>query len=350
MFWKRKPETRSDTGDPVDTQYSTPPVSASSHALRGHALAVVQSCAGLIGRSLAQVGISENARAILSPDLLYQIGRDLTLAGESLSVIGVRMDGSLYLSTAHTWDVTGDQPDPQTWRYRASVSTPSGDPREAIFDASDVLHFRMNCDPAEPYRGRNPLLCASLTTGLSALTERAIGEESASDFGQLLSVTHEHEDDLARSADGVFSKWHKLTRLQGGRLVIAQQRERGTGSGQFANLTRVQFDPAQSTIALRNDLQRDLCSLYGVPQSLLFGTGDGSLARELWRQFAITTISPIANMISREATVKLEREVTVDMTSLRSSDFQGLSRAIRGLVDSGMDLESALRAVGLDQD
>ena len=72
--------------------------------------------------------------------------------------------------------------------------------------------------------------------------------------------------------------------------------------------------------------------------------------REQWRQFNLSTVAPLANMISQEASMKLERNITIDLTPLRSSDYQGLGRALKSMTDSGMSLQDALQAIGLDDD
>ena len=180
MFWRRKAESRELSEKQQEAianepglQMALPPPMASSHALRAHGLAITQACAGLISRTLSQARVSDNARMILTPSWLATCARQMTLYGESLSTIGVRDDGMIFLSHVHSWDVLGGNADPATWRYHCNVATPSGDPMERIYDYGDVVHLAQNADVAELWRGRNVLQHAGLSAGMAAFIERA---------------------------------------------------------------------------------------------------------------------------------------------------------------------------------
>ena len=69
--------------------------------------------------------------------------------------------------------------------------------------------------------------------------------------------------------------------------------------------------------------------------------------RESWRRFVLSTVAPLGRLISAEASKKLERPVSLSFESLRGSDAQGISRAVKALTDSGMSLPDALATVGL---
>ena len=114
-------------------------------------LGVVAAAAGRLGRALALAEVAPDGSAELAdlkPSLLHEVGRAMIYAGESLFLIEV-VGGRVRLIPASSWDVAGTA---RRWSYRLDLSGPTG--TESVFAPSEsVLHFRINADASEPWRG-----------------------------------------------------------------------------------------------------------------------------------------------------------------------------------------------------
>ena len=117
---------------------------------RVSALAAVEACAGLWGRSFASAAVTPSSMAAraLTPDILERIARSLLLRGEAVFEIRVE-DGELSLIQAVTWDVSGRD----NWLYRADFATPSTTYSRTI-PAQQVLHPRIGATAARPWKGK----------------------------------------------------------------------------------------------------------------------------------------------------------------------------------------------------
>ena len=136
--------------------------------------AAAQAAASLVARSLAIAEIegATPARTGLTGAMLHDLGAALILEGEAVYRIDVATGGTVTLSRAFDWDITGG-PDPQSWRYRIKIAGPTRD-AETILPSVAIFHPRVNASPSEPHKGRSPI-------GLAAQSARmAAGIESAS--------------------------------------------------------------------------------------------------------------------------------------------------------------------------
>ena len=91
----------------------------------------------------------------------------------------------------------------------------------------------------------------------------------------------------------------------------------------------------------------DVLAACGVPPSLTAANADGTGQREAFRRFVALTIRPAARLLEAELSAKLEREVRLDFSDLRSDDLSGRARAFQSLVGGGMDVAKAAALAGL---
>lgn len=75
---------------------------------------------------------------------------------------------------------------------------------------------------------------------------------------------------------------------------------------------------------LREDAAMSILSACGVPAELVTGKAEGTGGREAWRRFLHGSVDPVAKLVAEELTLKLEQDVTLDLSSLHASDVRGL--------------------------
>ena len=83
----------------------------------------------------------------------------------------------------------------------------------------------------------------------------------------------------------------------------------------------------------------------GVPPSLWSETGTAGASRESYRQFILSTISPLARIILPELKIKLG-VIRLSLADLMAADTAGRSRAVASLVQSGVPLSLAMTLCG----
>ena len=184
------------------------------------ATAAVEAAAGALSRAFASAEITPNTPATrgITPDVLGQIGRALTVHGEIVLILAVH-EGQVRLSPASSWNVTGAA-DSTTWRYRCDLAGPSGT-TTIVRPANSVIHCRYSIDPARPWVGVGPLARARLSGRLSAELETALGDEVAGTRGYLLPVpTDGHDSSVADLRRDIGSLGGKVALVEnaGGRL------------------------------------------------------------------------------------------------------------------------------------
>ena len=316
--------------------------SAHNHA-RASELAIVEACVNLIVSCFKQATVQpENLVYALKKDLLASMIRRMLTAGESLAVMEMQ-DGGLALHQAVSWNVSGQSSNPNKWHYQSQISVPSGG-RTVNTRGSGVIHFRYACLPENNYIGYSPLYFMRGTAGLLYELDRRFDEEAQTSTGQILSMTMESgEVDSGLNFQG---HYQALQKMKGGLFVERQNRERGSQMN-FAGRTRLgpEFSPSQ--VSLRDRLEANIASAFGVPIELLIADGEGTATREAFRRFVLTTIQPLASILSEELSLKFERPIAFRFDSLRSSDLQGIARAIKALVDSGKSIDEAMKLAGL---
>ena len=84
----------------------------------------------------------------------------------------------------------------------------------------------------------------------------------------------------------------------------------------------------------------------GTPPAL-FDDSDGTAQRESFRRYLTLTVQPIAKILERELSVKLEAEVSLNFDGLYAHDLQGRATSFQKLVAGGVPVTEALITSGL---
>ena len=300
------------------------------------ALAAVEACAGLWGRSFASAAVTPStaATAALTPAVLERIGRGLLAAGEAVFAIDVE-GGELRLSQSCSWDISGKN----DWIYRADFSTPSGTTSRTL-PAERILHPRIGATPARPWQGESPLPRA--TARLAAIVESKLTEEVSGPIGSLIPVPH------TGNLSGLQSDVAKL----GGKVELVETTSGGFGDAAAAPKAdwmprRIGAAPPASLIELRDRASAGIVAAAGCPLSLIERT-DGVLAREELRRYVHVTAEPAALVVAGELSHKLGAPgLSFDFSALFASDLSGRARSFASLVKGGMAVQEAAALSGL---
>ena len=317
---------------------------SSSQYARATHLAVVEACISLIANCFMQSTIQPEAvSGALKRDMLANLIRFMLSRGESLAVIEVDDNGKILLNQSTSWDVQGQTLDPNKWIYQVQISYPSGG--KTIRTSGDgVIHLRYSSQPESPYIGLSPLYFMQETAGLIYSLDRKFDEEAQTSTGQIVSLTMDAT--TPQSQIDYDEHYKRLSQMQGGIFIERQNRERGSYQS-FAGRQRIGPEFSDNMIQLRDRLEANIASAFGIPIELLIADGEGTATREAFRRFILTTVQPLAIKVEEELSIKLEQQVELSFEALRSADLQGIGRAIKNLVDSGIPLEEALKQAGL---
>ena len=137
--------------------------------------------------------------------------------------------------------------------------------------------------------------------------------------------------------------------------VLLPETTRGSYGDRDAKAPRRDFepvrlgaDPPQALVQLRQHVEASILAVYGVPASLgPMGVNDGTAMRESIRRFWTTTITPLASLIAEELSRVLEQPVKLDFGQAGGlTDVAARARAVKALVEVGIDKADAMRRVG----
>ena len=302
--------------------------------------AAVATAGSLWGRAFAAADIEPDATG-LSPDILYQVGLDLVLSGESCWLIEVR-DSQVILTRVASWYVQGRD----RWRYRLDMNQPDGFVQRNV-SADAVFHPRINTPGNQPWRGQSPLTLAGYSAKLLAGIERTMSDEANAPSGYVLPLP------LSDSSQTAVDKLVEQLKLARGRTRIVPSATRGwedarpTSSSGDWQARRLGANPPDSLVKLRDQASQDVLSACGVPPSMMAVGGDAAGSRESFRQFIFSTIQPVSRIIEGEAKAKLHPKVSLSFQGLNAADLQGRARSFKALVDGGMSLTDAAAASGI---
>ena len=309
--------------------------------------AAVETAVGAWSRATSRLRPEPDNRRLeaLTPDTLADIGRTLATRGESLHVIDVR-GGRLRLLRASDWDVRGEEPDPASWSYRATMAAPSGSPSLYLPSAA-VLHVRWGASERTPWRGRSPLSLAAETARLMAGSERSAGDEFALPVARMLrppdgELTIGPGDyDSETGLRALTASFAEATKAAAGRFggVIAFPAPGKT--------ERIGPEPAEATEGLRESAERSILRAYGLSPALFNEKASGTAIREAWRIARATTFEAVAGVIAAECRRKLHPEARLSSAALKVTDLAAQSRAVHVLVESGLPSTQALAIAGL---
>ena len=318
---------------------------ASGDTAKATATGALEAASGIVARAFAAAEVSgpPELTGALTPSLLSMVGRALIRQGEFVAAINVK-DGRVTLTPAADWDVTGGH-DPDGWNYRLNLAGPSRSTTRPRTPASAVIHLTYSRDPARPWRGVGPIESASLAGRLSAETLAALADESSGARGQLLPVPTDGQDPTVEQLRADIRKLK-------GQTALVETTQAGWGEGRSGapqrdwQPNRIGANPPAPLVQLHDTASREVLAAVGVNPAL-FSAGDGTAAREAWRQLLFGVVAPLGRIVQEELQAKLETEITISWEELRASDLSGRARAFQSMVGGGMDVAKAASLAGL---
>ena len=342
-FWK---------GEQVESRasYQDTLVEAVLSAAQGNLTAKAQQSAavefgiGLLERCFAVSDVKPESlsRVTLTPLALSRIVRQLILTGNSVSAIDTA-SGELLLLPAANYDIQGGVRE-SSWRYRVELSGPSRLTSRRL-PSTGVVHIRMGSSVQEPWRGCSPLINAGLSAAMLGRLERRMAQEVNARVGHLLMLPD------GTSEEQITALRRDLASIEGG-ISLVETEAAGHGQGVRAapqvdwQLRRFGANVPESNVALRSDIALDIIAALGIPAPLFHGS-DGVSAREAYRLLLVTTLQPIAELITDELSRKLETTVSIGFRRLHAADIQSRARAFGTMVAAGVSEEVAMSVSGL---
>lgn len=319
--------------EPMEKRSSATGFTAEIMAARESYLAGRTGIADLTSTVQSCVSLWENGLSISTVDgtdmldrrTMAMIGRSLALRGEAVFLIS---DDRLI--PASDWELATRNGSPIA--YRVSISEAGGATSRTAL-AAEVLHVRIGCDPAAPWLGSAPLKRARLTAGLLQAIESALAEiyETAPIGSQIIPFPESGETDLETLGRGF--------RGQRGRVLL---RESVTVSAAGGPAPQADWRPVSTTPDLTTSLiveslaesRNGICGAFGVLPALFDSAAQGPMIREAQRHLAQWTLSPIAALLSEEASEKLGTSVAVDVFGPTDAyDVGGKARAAGAVVE-----------------
>lgn len=312
-----------------------------------HLTAAVEACAGMWARAFASAEVEGDPHDVLTPGLLARVGRSLIVSGESLHLIEVR-GGSVRLIPSGTWDVLGNTPDPEGWRYKLQLDGPSGS-RTVTRPSASVLHVRYSEDASRPWRGLGPLTRAGLSSDLLSALETRLGQEAGASSAYVIPSPNAKGADVATETETLRSD----VRDAKGGVVMARTMADGYTDPAGAphsdwGQKRIGAHPPDVLRALRSDAGMSIMAACGVSPPLIADRTDGTAQREAWRRFLHGSVSPVARIVEAELRDKLDAPgLSLGFDALYASDLSGRARAFGSMVTGGMKVERAAALAGL---
>ena len=300
----------------------------------------VEICAGQYGRAfqsaeLTPAGLVADA---IRPHLGF-IGRAMIDRGEA--VFEISFDRQLTLTAASTVTVEGGA-DPRSWVYRLTLPGPS-EMITRTLAADRVLHLVYARAAERPWRGVSPIAASGTTKKLLENMEYRLAQETGEAVGWLIPVPNvQSTDQLQTDIRGLKGQ---VT------LVESTGQNWGTGptgapAGDYLT-RRIGADPPAVLSKLRREAEESILAAAGVPITVLTG-GQGTAAREAFRQFLHLTVGPVALELAAQVADAFELpEFAFSFDRLMASDLSGRARAFQSMVGGGMDLAKAAAIAGL---
>lgn len=304
-----------------------------SSAAGSATLLVVHECAQAWARRLSCARVS-GAPSCVDPILLWNVGRDLALAGESLHVIRRDARGDVSLLPVVGHDVTGGGDDPRAWRYRVDLSEPDVT-RELIVTGAGVVHFRL--PGAELFRGRHALEGARETLVLLSAVEQALSDDARIRPKNLIPIPPMIPEDKR-------AKLRAIMADRGDSVVFPMTTQFGSDRPQTDwKPHRSGPDPAAALVELRAALRAQVRECYGCPLP-----ASGSGVRDTDRILSVT-VDGLARILESELRAKLAGAAGVRLSfPLGAADATARGRAVHVMVQSGIPLSDARRLSGLE--
>lgn len=337
-----QPETRSS-----GTGYTAAIMAARASYITGGSdiaelTSAAQTCISLWEAVLS--GADVTGTDFLDRNTMALVGRSLALRGEFVGIIGE------HIIPASDWDVStrGGRP----VAYRVSIPEAGGG-RTMTALAGEVLHIRIGSDPVAPWTGTAPLRRASLSANLLHEIEEALRDtfRDAPVGSQVLPLPDSSPEDMEAMRGAIRGKQGQTLVIEG----VAQATAAGMNPqlGQRRDDLTPDLKKAEASILLES-ARGAVVECFGIPRAFINPASTGPVFRECQRHLVQYTLSPIAKLISDEATAKLGGAVLIDVeTPTQAYDTGGRARALSAIVqalsaaqEAGIDPEKAMRLVG----
>lgn len=299
--------------------------------------AVEQSCRWYwsAGLAMGEVTPVNGRTAALTPAFMAALGGYLYDHGEAVYLIGVQ-DGEITLTPAADWDVQ------RGGRYRLDIAQPETVETHHV-RADGVVHVRIGSPRTAPWTGKAPIRgSAPITSALLATVETKLRQAANASHGTLIGAPDGSDFEQLQG---------DLSDLEGDNafMPISYESDSPGSRSQSEFIPRqIHFAPDQNAVMLRKDLCNDTANASGIPAGLLTASTDGTKARESYRQWLFTCMTPLARQMLPEFRRKLGApNLQIDFMGLAAADIASRARAVKDLVAGGESLEDARRYVGL---
>ena len=344
--WRRRTEHRASYGDAVVTAL----LAAATGTRTENALttAALEACAALYAGAFARAKVEPEVPAV-TPATLALIARDLIRKGASMHLVDFA-DGMLLLRPSGSWDIRGAD-HPGSWRVRLDLFGPSGSVTRYV-PHSAVVHCRYAIDPARPWLGVGPLQWAGSTAALAGRLETGLADEAGAPSAQLVPVPADGGDG---GDDDPLKQLKADIAAAKGKAVLVETTAAGYGQGPAGaprrdwEQRRIGAEWPDVLRATRAEAFQHVAAACNVPGVLLDPRAEGTSQREALRRWVHLAVEPMGDLVAAELAAKLDRPgLTLDFSPLMASDLAGKARAIKGLVEAGLDLPAATAIAGLD--
>ena len=350
--WSRRVERRAGYTDAVVAALV-------SHAGAGvlseaRSTAALEAAAGAVARGFAAATVEDAPPVVtdaLTPAVLAQCGRELIRRGEAVFLIDLR-GGALMLDPAGTWDIRGSHRE-SDWRYRLDLFGPSGSVARLV-PSDAVVHVRYATDPARPWLGLSPLAWAALSGELHSGTVAALNADTKAASAYAVPMPpgensdDEEDDPLAGLKGAIVAAKGKSVFVESTRGAFgADHRDAPREDWQQK---RLGANPPEALAGMLDSTATQVLAACGVDPVLTGLTkGDGTLAREAYRRFERLTLQPLAGIVTAELRAKLDApELSLGFDSLRASDFAGIARGLKSMLEAGLTQEQVAKLLDLD--
>ena len=297
------------------------------------------SCLNLIESASSSAELEGQHSDILQPRL-GGIVKEMVDRGQSAYELVIGSGGRLELQPVEITNVIGGVAE-ESWLYRLTRPGPSS--TETVIRPQDaVLNFRLRPDPRTPWRGTASLPTTNTTATLLSKMETQLTSEAAFKPARVLAAgwAKEQRKDVT---DAITA---------GGIVTFPTARTSSDSKGINTGVVTGEYSTAG--VDLFGQVSALICTTLGCPADLIQGTGSDTSSKESFRRFALSTITPLLQIVMDEWT-RLVGEMTFDLDRLRAADAVSIARAtgskataVSRLVSSGMPLDQALSVVGID--
>ena len=345
--FSRKRETRESGGDFSDAVVRLIEAQAAGTAADASSTAAIEAASGALSRALASAEVSGPSwvKDAVCPSFLAQVGRDLIRRGSSMHVI--YMGEEVGLLPCSSWHFEGDS-HPDTWSVRATTYGPSSSTTRHI-PFSGVIFVRWGSTPGQPYVGVGPTSWAHTTARLQSEVERSLADEAGGPVAQVAVVPGQaaRAGEDGEVVDPLVMLRADITKARGKSVLLENLASSlgETGGGKSWSFDRLGPHPPEVMEKIREGAFRATLAATGTPPSL-FISDDGTAQREALRRWHQNLVLPVAKILERELTDKLEVEVSLKFDAY-PLDLQGRAVSFNKLVQAGMTPEKALQVSGL---